>query len=253
VSKAGQEVRADAMHEIPVAPRSRVKMIPRPLEAICLKALSFKPADRYLSAKALAQDVTRWLADEPVSVIRDPLLVRVRRWERRHQAIVPKLSFILAIVYCVVMSVFVFLMEGSRQHFRQESERIQREHLLFMANSNQDVQFRNKAQSFMSWLASSERWIEGLAESNVGKGGNGAAEVLCDIAGLYALAAGLESDPIRADDLSARSVRLLRRAAEKGFNDADRLLSNRALDSLHKRDDFKNLLNELRLKAVDRK
>ena len=35
------------------------------LEAICLKALRKSPEDRYLSASELAQDMQRWLADEP--------------------------------------------------------------------------------------------------------------------------------------------------------------------------------------------
>ena len=48
-------------------PRSLVPDVPRPLEAICLKALALRPEDRYPQAKALADDVERWLADEPVS------------------------------------------------------------------------------------------------------------------------------------------------------------------------------------------
>jgi serine/threonine-protein kinase len=42
------------------------KGIPRPLEAICLKAMALRPGDRYETALALAADVERWLADEPV-------------------------------------------------------------------------------------------------------------------------------------------------------------------------------------------
>ena len=37
------------------------------LEAVCLKAMALKPEDRYAAPKALAEDVERWLADEPVT------------------------------------------------------------------------------------------------------------------------------------------------------------------------------------------
>jgi hypothetical protein len=41
--------------------------VPRPLEAICLKAMALQPQDRYETALDLADDVERWLADEPVT------------------------------------------------------------------------------------------------------------------------------------------------------------------------------------------
>ena len=42
------------------------------LEAVCLKALSKAPADRYASAAELAQEVQRYLADEPVLAYPEP-------------------------------------------------------------------------------------------------------------------------------------------------------------------------------------
>ena len=47
--------------------------IDRALEAVCLKAMALKPEDRYASCQALAEDVERWMADEPVSAWREPL------------------------------------------------------------------------------------------------------------------------------------------------------------------------------------
>ncbi|GIW86485.1 MAG: hypothetical protein KatS3mg108_0809 [Isosphaeraceae bacterium] len=69
-------------------PRSLVPTVPPALQAICLKALAREPDDRYPSAAALAEDVRRWIADEPVSVFRDPLLVRLLRGARRHRTLV---------------------------------------------------------------------------------------------------------------------------------------------------------------------
>ncbi|MBI3865909.1 MAG: protein kinase, partial [Planctomycetia bacterium] len=47
-------------------PRDVNAEVPSALQGICLKAMSFKPADRYLSARELADDVERWLANEPL-------------------------------------------------------------------------------------------------------------------------------------------------------------------------------------------
>jgi serine/threonine protein kinase len=60
--------------------------VPRPLEAVCLKAMALQPADRYAGALELRNEVERWLAGEPVSAYPEPLAVRLGRWARRHPA-----------------------------------------------------------------------------------------------------------------------------------------------------------------------
>jgi serine/threonine-protein kinase len=69
-------------------PRAANPAVPKALEAICLKAMAVAPTDRYPTARALAEDVERWLADEPVSVFREPWTVRARRWAKRHKTLV---------------------------------------------------------------------------------------------------------------------------------------------------------------------
>ncbi len=59
-------------------------LVARPLEAICLKAMSLQREDRYPSPAAVAEDVEKWLADEPVRAYAEPLTVRTRRWLRKH-------------------------------------------------------------------------------------------------------------------------------------------------------------------------
>lgn len=61
--------------------------VPRSLNAICLKAMAAPPNERFSSARQLAHELERYMADEPSSVYREPLISRVRRWIRRHQAI----------------------------------------------------------------------------------------------------------------------------------------------------------------------
>jgi tetratricopeptide (TPR) repeat protein/tRNA A-37 threonylcarbamoyl transferase component Bud32 len=71
-----------------VPPRRRDPRLPRALEAICLKALAARAEDRYPSARALGEDLARWLADEPVTAWREPFSARARRWRRRHRTAV---------------------------------------------------------------------------------------------------------------------------------------------------------------------
>jgi WD40 repeat protein/tRNA A-37 threonylcarbamoyl transferase component Bud32 len=66
-------------------PRRVVLGVPRALEAVCLKAMAADPPARYGSAKELAGEVERWLADEPVSAYREPWSARAWRWVRRHR------------------------------------------------------------------------------------------------------------------------------------------------------------------------
>jgi serine/threonine-protein kinase len=61
--------------------------VARALEAICQKAMAMQPEDRYDSAGALAEDIERWLADEPVRAYHDSRLERSRRWARKHRTL----------------------------------------------------------------------------------------------------------------------------------------------------------------------
>jgi hypothetical protein len=69
-------------------PRTIDPAIDRALEAVCLKAMALKPEDRYGSCRAPAEDIERWMADEPVSAWREPFSRRARRWARRNRTAV---------------------------------------------------------------------------------------------------------------------------------------------------------------------
>jgi serine/threonine protein kinase len=68
-------------------PRRLDSRIDKALEAVCNKAMALKPQDRYPDAKALAEDVERWLADEAVIAWREPWTVRARRWIGRNRSL----------------------------------------------------------------------------------------------------------------------------------------------------------------------
>jgi eukaryotic-like serine/threonine-protein kinase len=70
--------------------------VPRPLEAVVLRAMAPQPEDRYESAVRLAADVERYLADEPVSAYHDPLNTRFRRWAKRRRTLVTSVVVLMA-------------------------------------------------------------------------------------------------------------------------------------------------------------
>lgn len=73
-------------------PRRHAPWLPRALESICMKAMALAPTDRYISARALSEDVQRWLADEPVAAHRERVSERVFRWLRNHRTLATALA-----------------------------------------------------------------------------------------------------------------------------------------------------------------
>jgi serine/threonine-protein kinase len=73
-------------------PRGVNPRVPAALEAIVVKAMAPRPGDRYESAHTLAEEVERWLADEPVAAHREPAWERARRWMRRRRTLVAAIA-----------------------------------------------------------------------------------------------------------------------------------------------------------------
>ncbi len=94
-------------------PRQAKPDVPRPLEAVCLKAMALEPPGRYASAEALAADVEHWLADEPVAAYREPLLPRTRRWAKRHRTAVGSAAALL-VAAVVGLSIGTILLQQAR-------------------------------------------------------------------------------------------------------------------------------------------
>ena len=70
----------------PVPPRTLNPEVPRDLETICLKCLQRSPARRYPTAQALAEDLRRFLADEPIIARPATVVEDLLRWCRRRWA-----------------------------------------------------------------------------------------------------------------------------------------------------------------------
>jgi serine/threonine protein kinase/WD40 repeat protein len=74
------------LEDPPEPPRKHVPGVPRDLELICLKCLEKEPHHRYPTAAALADDLKRFLNNEPVSVRPIGPVTRATRWAKRRPA-----------------------------------------------------------------------------------------------------------------------------------------------------------------------
>ncbi len=83
---------AQAEREEPLAPRRLHAGIPRDLETICLKCLEKNPARRYGSARALADELQRFLNGEPVLARPVAWPGKLARWAARRPALAAALA-----------------------------------------------------------------------------------------------------------------------------------------------------------------
>ena len=89
-----------------VPPRRRAPSVPRPLEAICLKALAWNKDERYSSVAELAEDVSRFLGQSAVAAYREGVIDRARRFARKYR------TPILLILAYMAMRTLVLLFTG---------------------------------------------------------------------------------------------------------------------------------------------
>lgn len=94
-------------------PREVLPSVDRALEAICLKAMAYAPEDRYATARALADDLERWVADAPVSAYRDPPARALSRWLGQHpQVLIRGLAVVVALLGLALAGIVLALALG---------------------------------------------------------------------------------------------------------------------------------------------
>lgn len=134
----------------PIVPRKIRSDIPLDLQTICLKCLQKDPVKRYANAQALADDLGRFLADEPI--VARPVRSIERYWRlAKRNPMITTLAGIALMACLVVVGLFaVRVQETAQERIRErersiarEREERQRQEVAYdnaIARANQEVQ-----------------------------------------------------------------------------------------------------------------
>ena len=91
------ETLRQVVEQEPARPGSLNPQVDRDLETICLKCLEKLPPHRYASAEALALDLERWLAGEPIVARPASTWERTLKWAKRKPAVAALLGLVVLV------------------------------------------------------------------------------------------------------------------------------------------------------------
>jgi len=107
VSDDDKQILSAIITKEPVAPHKIIPSVPAELETICLKTLEKSPDARYDTARAMAEDLRRFISDLPIIAKRPGPLKRALKFARRRKALVTAVAamtlFVAACVGLVVV------------------------------------------------------------------------------------------------------------------------------------------------------
>jgi len=89
----------------PARPRQIRSKIPKAIEAVCLKAMSERQADRYRGAEEMATDVLNFLDGSPVSAYRENLVEIAGRWASKNRFLI-----LLILTYLLMRVLVLFFL-----------------------------------------------------------------------------------------------------------------------------------------------
>ena len=167
------EILEQVREQPPVPPARFNSRSPRDLEIICLKCLAKEPWRRYGSAQALAEDLGRYIAGEPIIARRSGALERLWLWCKRNPRLAGALGSTAAALIAVAMIALVHATAESRNARRQFKDN------LTIKKQSHDLEKRGAALSVS--LKESNRRLASIyfekAQVDFKQGSNGAGLV----------------------------------------------------------------------------
>ena len=178
----------------PTSPRMLNPRLDRDLDTICLKCLEKEPQARYGSALALADDLERWLAGEPIAARPISPMAVGWRWARRNPLVASLITSVAALfvagIFGVLISNFVLERKNAEVIRQRDIARTQQR----LARQAVDTFFTNQVEN---WL----RFKPAMEEKQV---------ELLDAALRYyeEIARADDSDPTARDDVARAALRM---------------------------------------------
>ena len=110
----------------PERPGRRAAKLPRDIELICLKCLEKDPRERYPTAGALADDLAKFIAGEPVSVRAAGVVEKGYKWARRNPTLAAAYVMTLAVLLLVGVGASLAMLWRSADRERRNAETAKR-------------------------------------------------------------------------------------------------------------------------------
>lgn len=107
------EVLRQVIESEPLSPRKLDPLLLPDVETICLKCLAKSPKERYESAASFAEDLVRWLNDEPIKARPASWLERTWKWCRRK----PLSAGLSATATLAVILAFATMLERGKRNY----------------------------------------------------------------------------------------------------------------------------------------
>jgi serine/threonine protein kinase/Flp pilus assembly protein TadD len=146
-----QELLRQIAFEEPRPPRRLNKAVPPELEVITLKALEKNPAERYATAREIAEDLRRYLEDKPIKARRPTLANRVGKWARRHPELVAA-SVVLLFLTALGLAVSTLLLSQANDRTWGEWKRAEDNLVATKAEQAKVVKEAAKAKAVTRFL-----------------------------------------------------------------------------------------------------